>query len=130
MKALVFFSDDNTHPLAFMLRRGCRHVWCAVYDDRTRMWVEYNTGAFGHDLRVACDGDFDLSRYYEDQGVEVFAIDTGDPSIHLPYTLNNCVGVVKSVLGLSSWALTPSQLRRHIKRLPVGDLACPSYALD
>ena len=130
MKALVMFSSDNTHPLAPLLSREVRHVWCAVYDDRTRIWVEYNTGAFGHDIRVACDGDFDIIKWYESQGNEVFVIETDGPAkVQLPFIMNNCVGLVKAVLGLSSWALTPRQLRKHILTLPKGDPLCESFAL-
>ena len=131
MKALVIFSSANTHWLSGLLHRDTRHVWCATYDDRTRIWIEYDMGAFGKEMRVLCDGDFDPINYYESEGYEVYPLDIDDTrrSIELPFTLNNCVGMVKTLLGLETPAFTPRQLRSHVRSLPVGDAKCASYAL-
>lgn len=130
MKAIVIFTDDNTHPLSWMLAKKTRHVFCATYDERTRMWIEYNQGVMGREMRVLCDGDFNITKWYEAKGYEIFPIETQPyRPIELPFILNNCVGMVKALCGLTSSALTPAQLRRHVMQLPTGDIQCQSYGL-
>lgn len=130
MKALVIFSSANSHWLSRWLHSDTKHVSCAIYDDRTRIWIEHDVTAEGHVMQVVCDGDYDIISYYESEGREVYAIDfEPQRQINLPFLLNNCVGMVKALLGMDSFALTPRQLRSHIRRLPTGDASCKSYAL-
>lgn len=130
MKCLIVFSSANTHWLSSLLHKDTRHVSIAIYDDRTRIWIEHDVTAQGHIMQVVCDGDYDIVSYFENEGREVYALDV-DPQrrINLPFLLNNCVGMVKAMAGLDSWALTPRQLRRHVRSLPSGDASCASYAL-
>lgn len=122
--ALVIFEHNNLHPLSWMLKRGYRHVWCAVIDHRHHSWV-------GHDLRLAgyvtttlCAVEYPLADFLRRDGYEVVPITRTPGRVPGPFILNNCVGLTKAVCGIRSAALTPWQLRQHLTRISTGDPTC------
>jgi len=42
--------------------------------------------------------------------------------------LNNCVGLTKQVVGMRSWALTPHQLWRDIRRMQACSEPSPGFS--
>lgn len=122
--ALVIFEHNNLHPLSSLLKRGYRHVWCAVLDERNHSWVGHDLRLAGHVTTVLCAPDYPIIQYLRDQDKEVFAIKRAAHRPLGPFILNNCVGLTKTICGIRSSALTPWQLRQHIIRTTSGDLAC------
>jgi hypothetical protein len=115
MDGLIVFSGDNAHPLSSLLRPACRHVWCAIRD-ANGIWIETNLTLTGVNT-TAIDKDFALHAHYANAGLDVWAVDARPAERSLmPYTLNSCVGLTKSLLGIRHPALTPYQLRRYVAR--------------
>lgn len=122
--ALVIFEHNNLHPFGGLLKRGYRHVWCAVIDERAHAWIGHDLRLEGHVTTVLCDPDYPLVQYLRGQGKEVIAIEREARRTPGPFILNNCVGLTKSICGLRSSALTPWQLRQHLIKPRSGDIAC------
>ena len=114
MQCLVIFGAENAHPLAWLLNRKRRHVWCALQDTERNVWVSYNWHQGLPAIKSEAAADFDLTDHYRNQGYEVLEIDRGTEALMQPVILNNCVGHVKVVCAIKSWALTPYQLHRSI----------------
>ena len=122
--ALVIFEQNNLHPLSPLLKRGYRHVWCAVIDEREHSWVGHDMRLEGYVTTVLCAPDYPLAQYLREQGKEVIAIDRKARRTPGPFILNNCVGLTKSICGIRSSALTPWQLRQHLIKTRSGDISC------
>jgi hypothetical protein len=122
--ALVIFEHNNLHPLSHLLKRGYRHVWCAVIDERSHSWVGHDLRLSGHVTTVLCEPDYPLVQYLRDQGKEVISIKRNARRTLGPFILNNCVGLTKSICGIRSLALTPWQLRQQLIKTQSGDIAC------
>ena len=114
MKCLLIFGAENAHPLAWLLNRKRRHVWCALQDTEQNMWLSYNWHKGLPIIRAEAAADFDLEVHYLAQGFEVVSIERGDTPCMSFSILNNCVGHVKVVCAIKSWALTPYQLYRSL----------------
>ena len=115
MDGLVVFSGDNAHPLSSLLRPACRHVWCAIRD-KNGIWIETNMTLTGIHI-TAIDKDFDLQSHYRQAGLEAWAVDAQPAERALmPYSLNNCVGLTKALIGIRHLAFTPYQLRGYLAR--------------
>lgn len=115
MDAIVVFQDSNAHPLSWMLKRGFRHVWCATRDG-DRGWVSYDWRQGIPSIRIEAAADHDLAAHYRAQGYTVLEIECGTIPSYKPLVLNNCVGHVKLVVGVKSWALSPHQLYKHLTK--------------
>lgn len=130
MGALVIFGSENKHWAAGILAAGCRHVFCSIFDGDANMWVTHSLTERGLTVSVDADGAFDLQAYYENHGFDVYAIDYHPENIsYAPCLMNSCVGYTKALLGLRSLAVTPLQLRRHVRRLDIGEAPCTSFEL-
>lgn len=116
MKCLVVFGSENAHPLAWLLNRSRRHVWCALRDTEQNMWLSYNWHKGLPIIRAEAAADFDLEAHYLSNGFEVLSIERGDIPCMSFSILNNCVGHVKVVCAIKSWALTPYQLYNSLTR--------------
>lgn len=116
MDAIVIFSSENNHPLSFLLNSQRRHVWCAIRDDERGHWLSYDWGKGIPALRCEASADFDLKSFYQEQGFEVLDVQVGDTPPHGPLQWNNCVGHVKTILALNTYALVPNGLYKHLTR--------------
>jgi len=116
MKCLVVFGAENAHPLAWLLSRSRRHVLCALQDTEQNMWLSYNWHKGLPIIRAEAAADFDLEAHYLSHGFEVISIERGDIPCMSFSILNNCVGHVKVVCAIKSWALTPYQLYNSLTR--------------
>ena len=114
MKCLIIFGSENDHPLAWLLNRKRRHVWCAMQDTDRNMWVSYNWHKGVPIIQCESAADYDLATHYRADGYSVVEIERGtDPRIY-PLILNNCVGHVKVICAIKSLAVTPQQLYRSL----------------
>ena len=111
---LVIFHDNGGHILDPLLKQGFRHCFCVVNDGT--YWIEINGKAGGPEIRVVAGSDYNLRRFYEGEGFTVIEAVHGDGA-WLPLVLSNCVGVAKTVLGLSApFVFTPYQLYRRLTK--------------
>ena len=119
MHSYLIFGADNSHPLAWLLHKQHRHVWCIIADTEHNTWVSYDWAQGLPELRTEAALDFDIKTHYEAHGYDVVAIPEGErAAVQGPIVLNNCVGHVKSVLGIRGFALVPHQLYKLVtKRL-------------
>jgi hypothetical protein len=117
MDAYLIFGVENNHPFAWMLNKRCRHVWCVLADHGAGMWVSYNWHQGLPVVRVEAALDFDIGSYYTQAGWTVVDLSWLERSpVQGPFILNNCVGHVKSVLGIGGFSLVPNQLLKYVTR--------------
>jgi hypothetical protein len=116
MECLVIFGAENAHPLAWLLNRQHRHVWCALRDTERGAWVSYNWHQGAPIIRVEAAADYDLAAHYRGQGYTVVPVARGVGAVLYPLILNNCVGHVKLICGIRSWSVTPNQLHAKLTR--------------
>ena len=119
MHSYLIFGADNSHPLAWLLNKRHRHVWCIIADTEHNTWVSYDWAQGLPELRTQAALDFDIKAHYEAHGYDVVAIPQGErAAVQGPIVLNNCVGHVKSVLGIRGFSMVPHQLYKLVtKRL-------------
>jgi hypothetical protein len=117
MDAYLIFGAENNHPLAWILNKRCRHVWCVLADHDAGMWVSYNWHQGLPVVRVEAALDFDIGSYYIQAGWNVVDLSWLERSpVQGLFILNNCVGHVKSVLGIGGFSLVPNQLLKYVTR--------------
>ena len=117
MDAYLVFSPENAHPLRWLLNKERRHVWAIMADHAAGVWVSYNWHQGLPIVRVECALDFDIDDHYTDQGLTVVSLAHIERSaVSGPVVLNNCVGHVKSVLGIGGWSMVPNQLFKYVNR--------------
>ena len=121
MKAIVSFRNYGNHPLKDLLKTGFKHAVVAVLTP-DGYWVEIDSGTGIPSVTVMGGADFDLNQWYEKQGyitVETTQV-KNKKFIFNPLRGNifiaNCVGTVKSVLGLDCICVTPYQLYKRLKK--------------
>lgn len=113
MRAIVVFQREGSHPLGFLLHPEFKHCFACIDDGL--YWIVVD-GRDGQALvRVAAASGFDLAGYYRAKGFRVVEATAG-PGIRGPLLVANCVGVVKAVLGIRCWAVTPWQLYRYLRK--------------
>lgn len=113
MKALVIFCDDDSHPLSFMLRKGFRHCFVCLEDNG--LWFLLDGGPGVPRIKYLTTSDFDLIKFYRDQGMTVIETSQRDKPVLSPFILRNCTGMVKAVLCIRSLSVTPYQLYQFLR---------------
>lgn len=117
MHSYLIFGADNSHPLAWLLHKRHRHVWCIIADTEHNTWVSYDWAQGLPELITQAALDFDIKAHYEAHGYDVITIPESERSaVQGPIVLNNCVGHVKSVLGIRSFSLVPHQLYKLVSK--------------
>jgi len=116
MKCLLIFGAGNAHPLAWLLNRKRRHVWCALQDVDRGAWISYNWHQGVPVIQAEAAADYDLATHYRAQGFEVVEVERGTQPRLFPLVMNNCVGHVKVVCALHTFAVTPHQLYRSMTK--------------
>lgn len=104
---------DGLPSFLFWLKPGFVH--CFVLLKSRSGWVKVET-RYGV-VRVTQLGEFDdVVAHYRDQGATVVDTTvTGEASLS-PFVVRTCVGLVKSMLGIRSFSLTPWQLYKHLRK--------------
>jgi hypothetical protein len=119
MKAYLLFGQGNAHPWAWILDPRYRHVWCIIADPAADAWVSYDWYQGLPRVKVECALDYDIATHYRDQGWEIIDMKGFKREIAKGlYTLNNCVGHVKSVLGIGGFDWTPFHLYKRVTHQP------------
>jgi hypothetical protein len=117
MKCLLIFGAENAHPLAWLLNRKRRHVWCALQDVDRGAWISYNWHQGVPVIQAEAAADYDLTTHYRAQGFAVVEVDRGTQPRLFPLVMNNCVGHVKVICALHTFAVTPHQLYRSMTKM-------------
>lgn len=115
MDAIIVFSPNNEHPLRWLLDKRHRHVWCSVRLEN--YWVTYDWHHGVPSISVAQLADFDLAKFYRDEGFEVIETTVGKEPCHGPWMCNNCVGHTMVICGIRThFIFTPHQLWKYMTR--------------
>ena len=114
MTNLVVFHDHGSHILDPLLKVGFRHCFAVVETGDYMVSVDGQAGV--PTVEVVCPSSYDLAAFYARQGFTVVEVGEGAAS-PMPLSISNCVGMVKSVLGIRAlFAFTPYQLYRRLTR--------------
>ena len=112
-KHLVVFNPHGEHFLNRFLEPGFNHVFCVFNDGKYMMRYDSMMGV--PELEVVSGSDYPLKDFYVNKGWIVLEVSSGEGS-WLPLTNTNCVGMVKSVLGIRAlFTVTPYQLYNRLK---------------
>lgn len=115
MQALVVFHGIGAHPLAWLLRPGFRHVFCAISDGRYWIVIDGKMGVPA--INVAAAASYDLAAFYREQGFAVIEVEQGRVPPAGPFVVANCVGMVKAALAIRApFVITPYGLYRRLVR--------------
>lgn len=118
MNALVIFHGEGRHWLAPLLKPGFSHVCVMV--EAGDGWVLIDPGAGTPDICVVMgNAEVDAVQKCREQRWTVIKTECRDIEAAGPFMLNNCVGVVKKVLGIRHplvW--TPHQLFKYLRKQP------------
>jgi len=60
--------------------------------------------------------DFDIVNHFKNNGMKVVEIEVGTSPSPSPFILRNCVGMVKAMCCIRSFAVTPYQLYKHLEQ--------------
>ena len=112
-RALVVFSPTSgtSDFLTRCLKEGFKH--CFVVIDDGSYWIQIDGKAGIPEIEVVTNSDYDLVSFYRGEGYRV--VETYRRNRPMPHlVLGDCVGVVKAVLGVHSWAVTPYGLYKRL----------------
>ncbi len=113
-KALVVFANSENPSLRWFLKDGFQHCFCVVSIEG--LWIEINPQGSSLDLRFVTndDGSIDLAEFYREQGLTVVETQQQKGAPFAGIMVHSCVGLLKAVLGIRAWAVTPYQLYKHL----------------
>ncbi len=108
------FHDHGGHMLDWMLKPGFRHCFAAVASGES--WIRIDAQLGCPAIEVVAPADYDLAAFYRAEGYTVIETQQQDGAAWF-FVLSNCVGMVKTVLGLgATLVVTPWQLYRRLRR--------------
>ena len=116
LDALVVFHGHGCHVLSRFLKPGFSHVFVAVRDGD--YWISIDMRAGVPAIEVVAPGGFDLAAFYRDEGFTVIETSQRRKAPRAPFAIANCVGHVKAILCIRSFAITPWRLYKHLRRTP------------
>jgi len=111
LKAIVVFTDEGM-VLRKLLKPGFRHVFVCIVNNGSWIYIDY-VARFPVFLWMGPE-DVDLAEIYRDMGYTVVETETRSKPVRFPFMVRDCVSMVKSVLSISSFALTPYGLYRRL----------------
>lgn len=114
MKALAVFHDHGCHILDPLLKRGFRHVFCAL--ESGDYWITIDGRAGVLVIEAVAPAGYDLATFYRAEGFTVIETNQSSTPLRTPLVTANCVGFVKAVLGIRCAAMTPWRLYMHLRR--------------
>lgn len=118
MKAIVVFQEESGHPFSRVLKKNFKH--CFVCLSSGPHWIEINMALNVVDVKVMTDSDYDMEDFYRNQGhiVVLTSQRAMRPSkwniLYGTFMVANCVGLVKSILGINTFSWTPYSLYKEL----------------
>lgn len=116
MKALVVFHNHGCHILDPLLKPGFRHVFCALESGDCWIMIDSRVGVMV--IEAVAPAGYDLATFYRAEGFTVIETNQRSKPLLAPLVASNCVGCVKTVLGIRCAAVTPWRLYKHLRREP------------
>ena len=116
MKALAVFHQHGCHILDPFLKPGFRHVFVVV--ETGDYWVLIDSQAGVMTIEMVAPATYDLATFYRAEGFTVVETSQRSQPTRGPFSVANCVGFVKTVLGIRSAAMTPWQLYKYLRKSP------------
>jgi len=113
LKALAVFLDPENARYKWLLKPGFRHVFACLNDGT--YWTMFDPRDGRPVVQTVEAADYDLRGFFEAQGYTVIETEQGEPIGSL-FAVANCVGFVKALLCIRSFAQTPYQLYRYLAR--------------
>lgn len=123
MKALVMFREQDGHPLGRLLKKGFKHCLICTFDGH--YWTETDVVQNKVTIRVMAAKGWttkDMKNFYINLGYNVVLTSQRvfRPSLLNPFygtlMVANCVGIVKSVLGINNFSWTPYSLYKELTK--------------
>ncbi len=116
MRALVVFHNHGCHILDPLLKPGFRHVFCAL--ETGDCWISVDSRAGVMVIEAVAPAGYDLATFYRAEGFTVIETTQRSTPLRAPLVVSNCVGCVKTILGIRCAAVTPWRLYKHLRRRP------------
>lgn len=119
-RALVIFGGGSCYPLSRLLKPGFGHCFVCILTDGH--WIEFDKVRGKFTVRIMVNDTYDMKYHYEQCGYKVIEFKPQKPKVWKfnPFYGNimvaNCVGMAKAILSIDSFALTPYQLFKTLKR--------------
>ena len=114
--AVVVFTNTGEHPLAPLLKPGFRHCFVVVRDTKGP-WILVDPADGVPRLSMIGLEDFDVASFYRDMGLTAVETGCANRPFLFPFTVANCVGVVKAMIGLRApLVVTPYALYRRLTK--------------
>jgi len=114
LQALVIFADINDGFRSKLLKPGFKHVFCILKGPNSWLLVD---GAKGIPIiQSYAPLDFDIENHFKKEGMKIVPVEVGTSPSVSPFVLRNCVGMVKTVCAIKSFAVTPYQLYKHLMK--------------
>ena len=118
-RAIVVFKNaegTRRHWLAPLLKDGFRH--CGVAVEAGDYWVFVDPNPDCIRFCVPALKNYDIADYFKDRGFSTVELETTGRDVRVPLVVSNCVGVVKTVLGIRKFSIiTPYQLYKYLRSL-------------
>lgn len=114
-RAIVVFHDHGIHWASPVLKTGFRH--CFIVMEVGAYWVSIDPRAGLPEIDVVATASYDLATFYRSHGFATVETEraASPPFRFMPWSLANCVGVVKAILGLRApLVVTPHMLYRTL----------------
>lgn len=105
---------DGAHPLSFLFKKGYQHCFVCVECDG--FWIQIDGERGIPVIKTVATADFDLLTHIRSMGFTVVETSQRPSSVTFPFAARNCVGLVKTVLCLNSWSLTPYGLYKYLRK--------------
>lgn len=114
MRAVVVFCD-TTYRFAWLFKPGFRH--CFVCVAAHGLWIKVEARHGIPDIKYLTTDDFDLARYFRNQGLAVVETEQRQRAVRFPLVARTCSGFVKAMLCIDAWwVFTPHQLYEYLRR--------------
>jgi len=114
-KALAVFHSGKS-PFAKFLKPGFGHTFVCLLTDGEWICADAYKGRV--ELRYVCKEEEELAGIFRGMGYTVVETEQSEKTVKFPFVARNCVGMVKSILCLSNFALTPYGLYRRLVNEP------------
>lgn len=109
---ICIFKDESGHPVARFLKKGFRHVFCAVFIDG--YWVVIDPADNRTYVFISTT---EIEQFYRSEGCTVVRVPEGKGGRKRTFlSFGSCVGLTKSILGIRCFALTPYQLYKYLRK--------------
>ena len=104
---------DGCHPLSWILKTGFQHCFVCVKSDG--FWIQVDAERGIPVIKTVATADFDLLTHIRNMGFTVVETYQRTFAVTFPISVRNCVGLVKTVLCINSWSLTPCGLYNYLR---------------